>query len=73
MRYFCYNTYKTNPAVDSYIEVLSENDIRKEYYPHWYEQMCKKFGKEHVDEYYCFEACLEDWMIINYGWESIDD
>jgi hypothetical protein len=31
--------------------------------------MCKKFSKEVVDKNYCFEDCLEDWIVINWAWE----
>ena len=68
MRYFSYNTFKTDPSIDSYVETVSEEEIRKDYYPWWYEKMCKKYGKEHVDETYSFEECLEDWCTVNYAW-----
>jgi len=69
MRYFSYNEYKTDPSVDSYVETISEEDIRRNYYPYWYSRMCKKFGKEHVDAAYSFEDCLEDWVVVNWAWE----
>ena len=52
------------------VETLSADDIRKQYYPYWYEKMCKKFGKDHVDANYCFEDCLEDWVIVHWAVES---
>jgi len=69
MRYFSYNEYKTDPSVDSYVETVSEEDIRRNYYSYWYSRMCKKFGKEHVDATYSFEDCLEDWVVVNWAWE----
>ena len=60
MRYFSYRT--------SFVVTVSEDDIRKEYYPWWYEKMCKKYGKEEVDKNWSFEDCLEDWITTNYAW-----
>lgn len=51
-------------------ETLSEEDIRKEYWPYWYGKMCEKFGKEFVDKTYSFEDCLEDWIVVNWAVES---
>lgn len=68
MRYFSYNTFKTDPSIDSYVETVSEEEIRKDYYPWWYEKMCKKYGKEHVDETCSFEECLEDWCTVHWAW-----
>ena len=65
MRYFtiCY----PNEHNETVWETLSEEDIRKEYYPYWYEKMCDKYGKEHVDATYSFEECLEDWQIVHWS------
>jgi hypothetical protein len=73
MRYYCYEDYKTDPSLDSYVAVKSEEDIRKEYWPYWYGMMCKKFGQEHVDENFNFEDCLTDWIVVNWAWESSDE
>lgn len=70
MRYYSYNEYRTAPGVDDYVETVSEEDIRKDYYPYWYEKMCQKFGKEHVDCTYTYEDCLVDWITVNWAWES---
>lgn len=65
MRYFTISYPDENGRnVD---ETLSEEDIRKYYYPHWYEKMCAKFGKEHVDKNYSFEECLDDWCVIHWA------
>ena len=72
MRYFCYNEYTEDPSTDNYVVTKSEEDIRKEFYPYWYERMCHKFGKEHVDATYSFEDCLYDWIVVNWAWESKD-
>lgn len=73
MRYFSYNEYKKDPSVDSYVETVSEEDIRRDYYPWWYRQMCKKFGTEEVDKLYSFQDCLDQWIIVNWAWEVKDE
>lgn len=62
MRYYSYN------ELDEGVITVSEEDIRKQYYPYWYERMCKKFGKEQVDKDYTFEDCLDDWIVVNWAW-----
>lgn len=69
-KYYSYNTYKTDPSVDSYIRTMSEKEILKEYYVYWYDKMCKKFGKKVVDENYSVQDCIDDWKIVHYAWES---
>lgn len=73
MRYFSYNEYDPDSSradeTGGYVETLSEEEIRKQYYPYWYGKMCKKFGKEHVDTNYCFEDCLDDWKVVHWAWE----
>ena len=64
MRVFKYNEYE-----DTEPRLITEQEIRVEYWPHWYERMCKKFGKEEVDSKFTFEDCLDDWVIINCAWE----
>jgi hypothetical protein len=49
---------------------MSEDEILHHYWPHWYQKMCAKFGKEHVDENYGFHDCLDDWIVVNWAWES---
>lgn len=66
MRYFSYNEYDDNGG---HVVTMSEEEIRKEYYPYWYGKMCNKFGKDHVDEKYSFEDCLDDWQVVHWAWE----
>jgi hypothetical protein len=66
MRYFTVQSFDDK---DFYTETLSEDDIRKEYYPYWYDKMCKAFGQETVDAKYSFEDCLDDWVITNWATE----
>lgn len=69
MRYFSYDEYVEEIFKDSMC-TISEEDIRQNYYPIWYDKMCKRHGKKKVDEIYNFEDCLADWMIEYWGWES---
>ena len=66
MRYYSYDDHIENG--DRTITV-SEDEIRKEYYPHWYKMMCIKYEQAYVDEHYSFEDCLEDWITIHYARE----
>ena len=74
MRYWCYNEYDPgSPLADEeggYVKVMSEDEILHEYWPHWYGMMCKKYGKEHVDKNYSFHDWLDDWIVVNWAWES---
>lgn len=64
MRYFSYN------EIDNITLTLSEEEIRKVYWPHWYNAMCNKYEQSYVDEIYSFEDCLDDWCIIYGAWRS---
>jgi hypothetical protein len=72
MRYWSYNEYTEDPDANSVV-TKSEAEILHEYWPHWYHMMCKKYGREHVDENYSFHDCLDDWIVVNWAWESKDD
>lgn len=69
MRYYTF-VQPINELGDPEYITMSEDEIRKEYYPWWYRKMCEKFGKEHVDSTYSFEDCLEDWITVHWAWES---
>lgn len=70
MRYFCFDDYDEDGG---HIKIWSEEEVRKYYWPYWYEQMCNKYEQSYVDENYCFEDCLADWIIVNYAWASDND
>lgn len=67
-RYYCYNEMTDDGGNE--VITLSEEEIKETYYPYWYGKMCEKFGKEKVDETYTFEDCLDDWIVVNWAWES---
>lgn len=70
MRYFQYiEPGETNDV--EYI-IVTEEEILNNYHPWWYSQMCKKFGKQHVDETYSTEDCIEDWMVVHWAKEITD-
>lgn len=48
----------------------SENEIIDSYYDFWYDKMCKKFGKDHVDATYTKQDCIDDWIVTYWAWES---
>jgi hypothetical protein len=75
MRYFSYDDLPprlkralVEPGEGTSIVTVSEDDIRKEYYPWWYEKMCEKYGKEKVDKNWSFEDCLWDWITTHDAW-----
>lgn len=70
MRYYSFNEYDENGGR---IETMSEDEIRQTYYPYWYKKMCEKFGKEEVDAKWSFEDCLDDWIVVNWAWETTNE
>lgn len=40
---------------------ISPEEIRRSYWPEWYEQQCQRWEQAYVDEYLSFEDCLADW------------
>ena len=72
MRYFCYNELDMNVdgiILSNRVETVSEEWIRKEYYPHWYKRMCDIFGELKVIADYNFNDCLDNWIAVNWAWE----
>ena len=72
MKYWCYNEYDPNnsKANSGYVVTLSEDEILENYYPYWSERMIKKFGQEEFDKTYCKLDCIDDWVVVNWAWES---
>jgi hypothetical protein len=84
MRFFCYNEPIWGDGYDldepgrpkilgNQVVVTSEEEIRKDYYPHWTRLMEKRYGVEEVARRFCFDDCLDDWMVVNHAWESFDE
>lgn len=71
MRYFSYNE-PIDDGSTGVVMTVSEDWIRENYYPYWYERMCSKFGKQTVDENYCFLDCIDDWIVTNWAWEVFE-
>ena len=70
MRYFCY----IEPgAPETEIITVSEEEIRQNYYPYWKSQMIEKVGEEVFEKNYSFPDCLDDWIVVNWAWESTTD
>ena len=74
MKYWCYNEYDPeSPLADSgggYVVILSEQDILDQYYPYWSGRMIEKYGQEEFDKTWSKKECIEDWVIVNWAWES---
>lgn len=77
MRYYCYNEYDpTSPLADhtgGYVVTMSEDEIRRTYWPYWYKRMCDLFGQDYIDANYSFEECLIDWITVNWAWPVLDE
>ena len=74
MKYWCTTVYdRWHPNADSdggHIETLSEDEILEEYYPYWSGKMIRKYGQEEFDKTYCKLDCIDDWVVVNWAWES---
>ncbi len=74
MKFWSYNEYDPDsPLADDnggYVVTLSEQQILDQYWDYWYGKMCEKFGEEHVNTNYSRRDCLDDWIIVNWAWES---
>lgn len=66
MRYFSFNEFDESGGS---VVTMSEEEVRKEYWPYWYEKMCQKYEQSYIDEHYSFEDCLEDWITVHWAWE----
>ena len=66
MRYYSFNEFDANGGE---VVTMSEDDIRKEYYPYWRGRMIEKYGQEEFDKNWSFEECLLDWITVHWAWE----
>lgn len=51
-------------------EVLTEEDVREQYWNYWISKMIAKWGSGYD---YTFDDCLEDWIAVNWAEEVEDD
>ena len=58
---YCYNELD-NPD----IQEITDDEIIKEYWNYWCEQMLK-VKKGHLISR---QNCIEDWVVINWAWEK---
>lgn len=61
MRFFKYQYPGPDDQVVSV--VISEDEIIKEYYPHWSSLMLKAGRRPD------FKSCIEDWITEHWAWE----
>jgi|APFre7841882793_1041355.scaffolds.fasta_scaffold20086_2 hypothetical protein len=54
-------------------ETLSDNDIIKQYYPHWRGKMIEKYGQEEYDKTWSEKDCIDDWVVVHWATESTSD
>ena len=52
------------------VETFSEDEIIDQYYPWWSDKMRKKYGEEYFEKTYCEKDCIDDWVVVNWAWES---
>lgn len=69
MRYFSYMQTGGERGETYEAETVSEEEIREEYYSHWYSMMCKHYGQEIVDDNWSFEDYLKIWVKEFEAWE----
>lgn len=55
------------------VETLSEKEILDQYWNYWYNRMCEKFGKEHVDADYTKQDCIDDWVVVHWAWDDVEN
>lgn len=72
MRYFSYSEPTSSEDSTPIDITLSEDEIIHEYWDYWYDKMCAKFGKDHVDQNYNILDCIDDWVVVHWAWESKD-
>jgi hypothetical protein len=65
MRYWSYN----DPEHDQPV-TLSEHEIVRDHWDCWYQLMCRKYGREHVDQNYTVQDCVDDWVTVHWAWLS---
>lgn len=65
MRYFCYNECPDGSG-ENKVVVMSEKEIADIWWGYWYRRMWERFGPGR----YCWPDALDEWIVINWAWES---
>ena len=70
MRYYTFNEFDSE---SEQVSTVSEEDIRRDYFPYFQKKMIDKFGQEYYNKPYSFEDCLIDWVYVHHAWEVDDE
>ena len=62
--------YEDGELIGDAVSTSSVEDIHKNYYPYWKKRMIEKFGEYTFHQKYCFQDCLDDWIVVNWAWLS---
>lgn len=68
MRYWSYNELEDDGS--NLVVTLSEDEILNQFYPYWSSRMIAKFGQEVFERDWCKKDCIDDWVVVNWAWES---
>jgi hypothetical protein len=69
MKYWTYAEPTSETDSTPIYYTFSEEEIIDKFWGWWYPKMCNKFGKKVVDENYCKEDCIDDWVTIHWALE----
>lgn len=68
MKYWSYNELEDDGS--NLVVTLSEDEILNQFYTYWSSRMIKKFGQEAFDRDWSKQDCIDDWVVVNWAWES---
>jgi hypothetical protein len=73
MRFYCVNEPnfdREGNIISNDVRVYSEQEIIDEYWDYW----CKMMKELHGEKVTLIRGdCIEDWIAVNWAWESKDD
>ncbi len=72
MRYYSYNGFvfdKDGNLLKKEVITVSEEEIRKTYFPYWRYRKSERTGEPCPDSNFEFEDCLDSWIVVNWAWE----
>lgn len=72
MKYWAYAEpyHKAGILRGERIITMAEEQILREYYPYWMARMVEKFGLAEVVRNYTVQDCIDDWVVVNWAWET---